>query len=162
MRQAPPADAPIASGRLERMLIALCHALALGAGAYALTPALWGVDMPLWVCVPLAGLAAAIGACTWQSVGGQLRWDGQQWHWLATSAPAGPAQALANLRVQIDLGSWVLLRWRADKTARRHTWACLRAGDAGPRWHGMRVALVAWSRQAAKPQAATPQAGRRA
>ena len=162
MRHAPPADVPIASGRLERMLIALCHALALGAGAYALTPALLGADMPLWLLLVVAGLAAAIGTWAWQSVGGQLRWDGQQWHWLATSLTAGPTQALTNLHVQIDLGSWVLLRWRADESARRYTWACLHAGDAGPRWHGMRVALVAWSRQVAKPQAATPQAGRRA
>ena len=139
--------------------MALCHALALGAGAYALTPPLLGLDMPPWAVLAVAGSAAAIGAWSWRSVGGQLRWNGQQWHWLATSSPAASAQALTTLRVQIDLGSWVLLRWRAE-AARRDTWVCLHAGDAGLRWHAMRVALVAWSRHAAKPQAPAQQAGR--
>ncbi len=158
MRHAPPADAPIASGRFERVLIALGYALALGAGIQALLAALLGVDLPALGLLLVAGSAAVVGAWSWRPVAGHVRWDGQQWQWLATASPTGPGHALSDLRVQIDLGAWILLRWRVAG-ARRHTWACLHRGDAGRRWHGMRVALLAWSRQADRPQAGSPQSG---
>ena len=118
--------------------MAALYALAWGAGAFALLPAL-GALAPLWLLSLVALVAGAAGWLAWRTPTGLLRWDGQVW---ACVAPGGQARALGGVRLQIDFGSWVLLRWRVPPR-RQALWACLHARDAGPAWHGMRVALVA-------------------
>ena len=92
-----------------------------------------------WVTwTPLGGLIGAVGcaALGWfcaRPMQGRLRWNGQTWLWLAPGA-AMPRE-LASLRLVFDLGGAVLLR------AGPGLWCVVTASEAGPRWHGLQLAL---------------------
>lgn len=143
MRAAPPVEVPLAAAGPGRAMSAALHAAAAWSASTA-----FGAAGPWDTLAALA--AAAAGAVLWRSPRGSLRWDGAAWAWVT---PAGEVVPLARLRLQIDFGRWVLLRW-TGAGARRATWASLGAAQAGAAWHGMRVALAAHARGAAHEGAA--------
>ncbi len=138
MRAAPPVDVPLSAARLERAVCALLYALAALGSAVALASA-FESGSPGWLAAAAATCAAPVGAMAWRPPRGRLRWDGQVWTRLQLS---GQPQRIDRLQIQLDFGTWVLLRWHAEGQ-RRATWAALRAADAGAAWHGLRVALAA-------------------
>jgi len=144
MRAAPPVEAVLSAGRVERMLITLLHGcagallaawLALHAELRLLSPWLLAV---LAAAVLMAGLGHWLALRALPHQPGRLRWDGQVWRCIA-----GPAdQALQRLVVALDLGIWVLLRLHpADRGA--PVWRVASVGSAAAAWHGLRVALAA-------------------
>jgi len=144
MRAAPPVEAMLHAGRLERMLITLLHALTgallvVWAGLHTGLGAAW----PMAACaVLMAGLMATLGAWLARRAlpvpPGRLRWDGQAWSLLAS----GAAIPLGRLLVAMDLGPWMLLQLHpADGGGA--VWRVASAAAAQGSWHGLRVAVAA-------------------
>lgn len=65
---------------------------------------------------------------------GILSWDGQVWRW-SNPAAGSHSVALHNVRVALDFGPCAVL------TTDGQQWCIVTASDAGPRWHGLRLAL---------------------
>jgi hypothetical protein len=111
-----------------RALLAGVPALATDVAA---TWLLAHLEQDLW---PAAVAAAAVGLLAWLTSCGapvQLAWDGQQWQ-----ADGRPGR----LDLMLDLGPWMLLRWRGDAPT---LWLPVSARAAGAHWHGLRVAAYA-------------------
>jgi hypothetical protein len=86
-----------------------------------------------------------------------LRWDGQSW-WLSetAAAAAGEEPREGELELALDLGSWLLLRFRPHDPARRKArwrWLPLQRAGLEADWHALRCALYS-PRPAAEPTAA--------
>lgn len=155
MRAAPPAQAALSGGRLERALVLALHMLAalvlvawlhrrLGlTGALPALACLWAL-----ACLGRA-LARRLMPVAAAGSGTQaLRWDGQRWWLLPAQAQALPLERLA---VHIDLGPWLLLRLRPADAPRRALWRVVSRASAGTGWHGVRVALQAHAGQNGQP-----------
>lgn len=144
MRLAPPVRVRCAGGRAWRALQCGLPALALAATA---TWVLALREQPLWPAL-VAGLLC--GALRWRQLQPRvcmLEWDGTRW-----SVDGQPGI----VEVMMDLGSWLLLRQRAqvarsasEATAPRAVevprvrWLAVTASEAGPAMHGLRAALYA-------------------
>jgi hypothetical protein len=143
MRAAPPVDAALGGGRLERMLMVLLHALAGGVcAAWLGLHAGW--QRPGWWLATL-GVAAALGVLgavlarrVLPATPGRLRWTGAQW---ALHMP-GQELPLQRVVVAIDVGGWMLLRLQGQDRP-FVVWRVAAARSARGGWHGLRVALVA-------------------
>ncbi|WP_284615567.1 hypothetical protein [Aquabacterium humicola] len=136
MRAAPPAvDIELGCGRRERAAAAALYGLA-------------GAVIAVWLCLllernpvlpafaaALAGLA--VGAKILRPVCGHLRWDGAAW---TLAQPGHTPLALRRVRLQIDLGGWLLLRIEPIGPA-RPGWCGIAQKDIGAAWHGVRLAL---------------------
>lgn len=150
MRAAPPAQATLSGGQTERRLVLALHLVT------ALVLVVWlsqRFDLP-W---PVPGVAVSVGmsGLGWwlarrlmPDASGALRWDGQQWALLPTTAQPVPVQWLT---VQLDLGPWLLLRLRLADSPHRSVWRALNQESAGSSWHGLRVALQAHGGQDRQP-----------
>lgn len=147
MRAAPAVDAALASGRIERMLIALLYGmagvvLALWASGHAHAWSGAALPVPPWLVAAFsAPVAALLGAWLARRVlpaePARLVWDGTAWQLCAAGT-----RPLRRLVVAIDLGSWVLLKaYPADGGAA--VWRVAGAPSAGAHWHALRVALQA-------------------
>ena len=146
MRAAPPVDVPVSAAGVERTASALLYAAAAAAAALG-AQSLLERPIGLPALIALAVCAAVSGWYLWRPPAGRLRWDGRAWSLVQAS---GQVRAVGQLQLQVDLGRWVLLRWRGEGEPRT-TWASLRAADAGAAWHGLRVALAAHSRTGGAP-----------
>ncbi|HKW82249.1 MAG TPA: hypothetical protein VJN68_00740 [Burkholderiaceae bacterium] len=79
-----------------------------------------------------------------------LRWDGQHW-WLARLGRSSRAVAAAQidatageLDVALDLGAWMLLRFRpvsTDRRERRPRWLPVQRRGLEAQWHALRCAV---------------------
>jgi hypothetical protein len=127
-------------------------------GAASLTLVAWALSAPQVRSPWWLGLCAlGLGAVLWLSVSlarispMSLRWDGQLWH-------LGPADAVGNepwpgqLTVCIDLGAWMLLRFRHTGPGPRPrvSWLPVQRSGRQPYWHALRCALYS-PRPAASP-----------
>ena len=117
----------------------------------ALLYALATAALAAWICsrtalndrvMAIVPAAAIVGACLgWQvlrPLQGRLAWDGAGWHHL--SGGSAERRPLQGVQLQMDLGNWLLLRI-GPTGARRAAWCGISIGDAGPSWHGLRLAL---------------------
>ena len=70
----------------------------------------------------------------------RLRWDGQCW-WLGTASAVAEPQA-GDIAVAMDLGAFMLLRFRARSPAARprHRWLPLQRARLPLLWHALRCA----------------------
>ena len=117
-------------------------------GAAALTAWLaWQPVPPLpapfqWIAVAVAFLLLAWGAASARVQPVSLRWDEQHWH-LGPPASAGHEPRSGALRVLIDLGPWMLLRFEpADSTwCRGATWLPVQRRGLESQWHALRCAV---------------------
>jgi hypothetical protein len=116
----------------------------------------WTLAQPVgarsWIHVG-PGLAAAVWLCAWlvKSRPIHLRWDGQCWH---LDSAAGHEPWPGSLSVAMDLGFWMLLRFRSEAPFRRVTWLPVQRRGLEAHWHALRCAVYS-ARPASGPNAAT-------
>jgi hypothetical protein len=143
MRTAPPADYPVASpGPWHHLGVTLAM---LGAGVLAA----WAASH-LQLSIPLLALCGACATGLMVHAGRRghaaprqrLRWDGQDWR-LITPGAQDAAGAVGNVRVVIDLGDGLLLRWAATGPRRAQLLPLWRERDQVPAWQALRVAVQA-------------------
>ncbi len=95
----------------------------------------WGVSSAVLLATLLAGtLTAAIGRSG--SPGGQLSWDGEQWHWLTDRDL--PLQTMVCM---LDLQVMMLLRVGVE--GGKSHWFWLDSSDMSASWKAVRRAIVA-------------------
>src|SRR6187431_647196 len=117
-------------------------------GAAAANLAGWGAlhaQAPRVVASVLALLAALMAVClVWRvmhqglSAPGILVWDGAVWHWVCDEPPVS---ATGDVRVMVDLGGWMLLRFRPDAPGPAPTWLPVSRQRAGALWPHWRAAV---------------------
>jgi len=142
MRSPPPVAVRTGGGPVWRGVQAALPALGLA------VLKLWTLrlaDVPMAVAAPAALLlGSAIGTWLWRRKAWRttaLAWDGAAW--TVDGTPVTPT-------ITLDLGGWLLLRLRTGPVVaagalglRPPSWLAVSAHEAGPSWHGLRVALVA-------------------
>lgn len=95
----------------------------------------WGASTLLLALILLGcGSVAAMGLRS--SASGQLRWDGEHWHWSGSIDCA-----VTELFCVLDLQRLLLLHIRSEQGETRWLWLESRSMDAG--WMAMRRAVVA-------------------
>jgi hypothetical protein len=147
MRTAPPVNVSCTGGFTWRGVQS-----SVPAGAAAAVAA-WAAGHRGWADEIAAGVAllcaAVVGAMAWwraAPISVVLQWDGQQW-----TADG----STVHVHVMMGLPRWLLLRLRSrdgdgdgDGDGSLVRWLAVSASDAGPAWHGLRVALFAHQPQA--------------
>lgn len=139
MRVAPPVQASSCSGwrwpSIQLTLVAAATSIAAWwAAAQWREPDGWQALGSL-----LAGLAAvALARRHVVEPVRRLGWDGNGW---SLAQPGGEPVA-GQVTLMIDLGGWMLLRFRPDGAGRRgSTWLPMSERSAAGAWHALRVAL---------------------
>jgi len=86
------------------------------------------------------GLVAGVSSARMKAV--VVRWDGNQWNLSFATTPA-PEPWTGEMRVCVDLGGWMLLRFQRRSAGHASTVIWLPAQRAGleSQWHAMRCAL---------------------
>ena len=74
---------------------------------------------------------AALAASLWRTPHASLRWDGRLWHLDATTGA---------LRVTIDLGPWMLLRFTPEDGGSAR-WLPVQRAGLEAQWHALRCAV---------------------
>jgi hypothetical protein len=95
----------------------------------------WGLTT-LLLFLALLGCSAVAMLGLLGSATGQLRWDGEQWHWSGQYDAA-----VTDIRCILDLQRVLLLHIRCEQGARHWLWLESGAMDAG--WLAVRRAVVA-------------------
>jgi hypothetical protein len=137
MRTAPSVSVSCSGGLGWRWAQSLIPALAMAAfAAWTAGHRGWRADHV--ALVALLG-ASLVGSLAWWWAAPRsvvMQWDGQQW-----SADG----SVVNVVVMMDLPRWLLLRLRFENGPSKNStrWTAVSAADAGPAWHGLRVALFA-------------------
>jgi hypothetical protein len=143
---APPVRVTLRRGAGWPLFVGSCAA---AAAANTVAWALMRSEVsPVWpYAVAAMALAGTLAAAWARAAAGQgdMAWDGAQWQWQGETG---------QVRVCIDLGGWVLLRF-ARASGSRDWIAASRAQTQGP-WSAWRAALYA--RHAADRLAAPPPA----
>ena len=134
MRASPACQ--VSLQRFGAWRVAVC-ALAL-AGAAAMTGWLLGRESPLSIGLMMLAIAVALtmlalAVSLWRVPAQSLRWDGQAWQ-----LDAVPGE----LRVAIDLGPWMLLRFTPEAGG-RVCWLPAQRRGLEAQWHALRCAVYA-------------------
>jgi len=118
------------------------------AGAAAANLAVWATlhaQAPRVLASVLALCAAVMAGCfVWRvlrrslSAPGVLVWDGAAWSWVRDE-PLPPATG--EVRVMVDLGAWMLLRFRPGTAGSAPIWLPVSRRRAGAFWPQWRAAL---------------------
>ena len=71
-----------------------------------------------------------------------LRWDTARWN-IGPAAAMGEEALFGQLAVAVDLGAWMLLRFRPDATTKRTStvWIAVQQTPSQPQWHAFRCAV---------------------
>jgi hypothetical protein len=141
MRAAPPVSLRCSGGWWWRGLQTFLPALAAAVfGVWALQ---WLQQPPAWAAV----FALVVAAVSWRLAATRpldLVWDGQRW-----TADGVPGR----LDVMLDVDGALLLRLRPEAGGPPR-WMAVTAAEAGPAWHGLRVA--AYHRPSEPPPGDSP------
>jgi hypothetical protein len=137
MRAAPAVRVTVRPSPAANRLAMLLTATAAGLLAW------WGSGWLEWSSLPSAALtgAAALGslAAAWMALPRHpvtLTWDGRQWAWQSSlDAIEG------DIRAVMDLGPWLLLRFRPAFAPRRPRWIALERAGLEAHWHALRCAV---------------------
>lgn len=143
MRASPAFEVSLHRFGVWRSAVLLLAALGLAAmAAWLITR-----ERPIGLAAMIAAAFAAAVSVGWavsllQTPAVGLRWDGQFWH---LDVPAAtPSEATpGDLRVVIDLGPWMLLRFRAAEPGRRSpaVWLPVQRRGLEAQWHALRCAV---------------------
>ena len=141
MHAAPPVRMNLAPDKSWRGFVVIC-AGAAAANLVAWLAALADLIAPTAIAASL--LACAVSATlAWRVMrrkgNGVLNWDGADWSW----APDATAPATGKLRVMIDLGAWMMLRFAPADAALRTSWLAPSRRQAAGAWPQWRAALLA-------------------
>lgn len=137
MRAAPAVQVTLAPDRAWSVFVRAVGAAALaGLAASAGMRAGWPAPAAA-ACAMLGALVGAWAAGRWLAPPyvGTLSWDGKTWAWQGAGESA--PQPVAEVRVVIDLGPWMLLRLRSPAR-----WLPLAEHRAGAAWHALRAAVA--------------------
>ena len=144
MRASPAFQVVLDRFGLWRWAVIVC---ALSGAAALVAWLAWQPAPPLpapfqWITVAVAFLLLTWGAASARVRPVSLRWDGQLWH-LGPPASAGHEPRTGALRVLVDLGPWMLLRFvPADSTWRRGAiWLPVQRRGLESQWHALRCAV---------------------
>jgi hypothetical protein len=124
-RAAPSVMAGVASANLAAWLAALAEL---------------SVPVTAGLALLAAALAVAVGGSFPQrhaSTAGVLGFDGAVWQWSGTDS----TPLVGTVRVTIDLGAWLLLRFEPGTPPRRAIWLAASRRAAGTLWPAWRAAL---------------------
>ncbi|MGH8797599.1 MAG: hypothetical protein ACREXI_11115 [Caldimonas sp.] len=105
------------------------------------------VDVHAHAMVAAAGLAGLVCVAGVLSAAvarpARLKWDGRSWQLGGIDTALEPRPG--SLRVQIDLGAWMLLRFAADVSdeGRRVVWLPVQRRGLEVQWHALRCAVHA-------------------
>ena len=139
MHNAPPVNYPVGRSRFQARAQAALWLL----GAATVAGWCWQVDMLSWrqgvatVAVAGAGLLAVVG--WWKIPAAALRWDGQQWFWIANGVAC-----TVHVSVHLDLQHHLLLCLRPGSGRSLWCWA-ERAGQPAL-WRSLRRAVYSPAR----------------
>jgi len=156
MRAAPAVRITAVASPVSQRLLAL-----LAASAAALL-AEWVAGWLDWSARAAVLVMAATALAAWIGVRATrsrlpvtLDWNGRQWTWAAPPAAAEGGE----IGVAMDLGPWLLLRFRPTLAPRRLRWIALQRGGLEAHWHALRCALYSPRPAAATGAAAAGPAG---
>jgi len=142
--------APAFQLSLQRFALWRVTVLALAALALAVILAWWGAQpgprgTGVWV-LALTGATAALLPALWvlRQRPVELRWDGRAWQLGAPTAAA----LTGELNVVLDLGAWMLLRFKSSASS-AIVWLPVQRRGLEGQWHALRCAVYA-----ARPAAA--------
>ena len=110
---------------------------------------------PEWLAIALLLLTIATsGLClrAWRLAPTSLRWDGQLWH-IGPQDTTGQEPLAGRVDVTVDLGAWILLRFKAEGSRRGH-WLPVQRRGHELAWHALR-ATVYCARPVSPPAAAS-------
>jgi hypothetical protein len=111
--------------------------------------AVWLVSQPpslpavVRACLAIAALVLLLlGASAARVRPVSVRWDGQLWH-LGPPESSGHEPESGDLRVVLDLGPWMLLRFGPAGSTWRHraTWLPVQRRGLESQWHALRCAV---------------------
>ncbi|MGE3547194.1 MAG: hypothetical protein AB7L28_24930 [Kofleriaceae bacterium] len=141
MKAAPPVRVMVGRSGAVRGGVSLLVALAAGATTSWVAGRL---DVPGAVAaataIPISILGFWFAFGRFGGVPQHLSWNGQAWFLAPADRVDMPARE-GRVRVMIDAGAWMLIRFDAAARPGRVTWlAAVRAGQ-GPGWHGLRCAV---------------------
>ena len=142
MHAAPPLRMSLAPDqRWQAFTVACTGAAAANFAAWLASAAEW--HGPRVAAAALFAAALASMACLhWvrrREASGLLVWDGAAWSWAIGQAPASEG----GVRVMIDLGAWMLLRFEPALSPSRTTWLAASRRQAGALWPVWRATLFA-------------------
>jgi hypothetical protein len=132
----PPAAAwKVNSARWQRRVLAALGLLGALVGSFFVFSQHWAPSSWL-VLVVLAACSAGASMGLYKAAEGQLRWDGERWHW-----SDGQDHGVTRLSCVIDLQRCLLLRIDCEQARILWLWLYSPAMDA--RWLALRRAVVA-------------------
>jgi len=145
MHSAPPVRMSLSADSRWHAFIVICMSAA------AANLAAWiGSQVsqsPTAGSVPALVSAILAGSSAWillrrSNPGGVLTWDGAVWFWARGKVQAAPSDPLSgDVRVVIDLGTWMLVRFRPTAPPRRVVWLPVSRRYAGALWPAWRAVL---------------------
>jgi hypothetical protein len=144
MRASPPFQVSVTRfGTWRAGVVALTLAAGVALGAWMASRDDLGHLFWAWgvAAAALVLLASAIRLARTAPV--TLRWDSHERH-LGPPGPAGESESAGHLAVAIDLGAWLLLRFRHATPAGRHcrfVWLPVQRRGLEAQWHGLRCAV---------------------
>lgn len=143
MKAAPPVQVTVGRFGAWRLAVGLVMAITVAAVSR------WWVTLHadaslagVWARVAFAGaagLAIAGAASLLRQPARSLRWDGQRWH-LGLAGQVGHEPAAGRLRVTLDLGGWMMLRFEPENS-RRACWIPVQRPGLESSWHALRCAV---------------------
>ena len=146
MRAAPALQLTLEHFRAWRLVLALLRGAAAGAVAAWIALRFDVLTAPGWAVAAAALVAAWSGAATCLAPR-RLSWDGERWRVGLAAADFDEAPA-GTLRVMLDLGIFLLLRFEPDDNAHAVEWLPAQRRGHEASWHALRCAVYS-SRPAA-------------
>ncbi|RFO95526.1 hypothetical protein DIC66_18045 [Rhodoferax lacus] len=147
MHLPPAASWNVGRAPWQRGVQASLGLLGAVAGLYFCFSQRWGVSSWL-VLGALCASAASAAMSLFNRPAGQLRWDGERWHWSDADD-----YAVTRLACVLDLQRFLLLR--IDCEQGRGLWLWLQSPSMDARWLALRRAVVASGQAMPRSQSAS-------
>ncbi len=102
----------------------------------------------MWLALLLVAGAVGLAVSLWRVVPVTLAFDGSVW-WVGSADRAGEAPTAGEVRLRIDLGAWMLLRFipSSREAGARPRWVPVQFSPPQAQWHALRCAIYSSARQ---------------